>query len=50
MFQENPNIHRMETRYPEKYSVLFAFTGRLQISPMISMQKLLNKDYVEQKI
>ena len=50
MFPENPNLHRMETRNTEKYTVQFAHTGRLQKSPIIYMQKLLNEDDVQQKI
>ena len=43
----NPN-RQMNTRHKEKYKVEFANTGRLQKSPIIYMQKLLNIDEEKQ--
>ena len=36
--------HKMETRGEEKFEFQFANTGRLQKSPIIYMQKLLNQN------
>ena len=44
MFPENTKNHTMNTRNAEKYKVQHANTLRLQNSPIIYMQKLLNKD------
>jgi hypothetical protein len=44
MFPKNLKSHDMNTRSEEKYRVQFANTGRLQKSPIIYMQKLLNED------
>ena len=41
-FQPNDKIHPMETRFQELYEVQHANTGRLQNSPIIYMQRLLN--------
>ena len=41
MFPENINLHNMKHRKTEKYQVQFA---RLQKSPIVYMQKLLNQD------
>ena len=41
-FTKNSKIHPMETRNEERYDVDFAKTGRLQNSPIIYMQRLLN--------
>ena len=49
MFQENPKLHDMHTRNFEKYEVQFAHTGRLQKSPLIYMQNLLNQEYLKTK-
>ena len=38
----NSKIHPMMTRNQEKYDIDFAKTGRLQDSPIIYMQRLLN--------
>ena len=38
------NQHNVNTRNKETYEVQFANTGRLQKSPIIYMQKLLNED------
>ena len=42
LFTKNSKIHPMETRNEERYDVDFAKTGRLQNSPIIYMQRLLN--------
>ena len=42
MFPENQKKHEMITRENEKFKVQFASTNRLQNSPIIHMQKLLN--------
>ena len=42
MFPLNEKKHEMETRNKQKYKVQFANTTRLQNSPIIYMQKLLN--------
>ena len=39
----------MKTRNKEKYEVQFAKTGRLQNSPIVYMQKLLNADNLEKQ-
>ena len=44
MFPKNIRSHNMNTRNEEEYVVQFANTGRLQKSPLIYMQKLLNED------
>ena len=44
MFPKNLKSHDMSTRNEEAYVVQFANTGRLQKSPLIYMQKLLNED------
>ena len=44
MFPKNEKSHNMNTRNGEEYVVHFANTGRLQKSPLIYMQKLLNED------
>ena len=44
MFPINDKTHGMETRTEEKFEVQFAKTGRLQKSPIIFMQKLLNEN------
>ena len=44
MFPKNINSHDMNTRKEDKYDVQFPNTERLQISPIIYMQKLLNMD------
>ena len=46
-FRENPNLHNMTTKNPEKYMVSFAHTERLKNSPVIYMQKLLNQKHME---
>ena len=43
MFPKNNKMHQMETRNPEIYKVQHANTERLQKSPVIYMQKLLNE-------
>ena len=45
LFPENPKLHGMNTRSSKKYEVQFAHTGRLEKSPFIYMQNLLNQDY-----
>ena len=42
MFPRNENLHEMKTRKHEEFKVQHANTGRLQKSPLIYMQKLLN--------
>ena len=49
MFPENQKEHEMNTRDNEKYKVQFAFTKRLQNSPIIYMQKLLNQNEKEKQ-
>ena len=44
MFHINDKTHGMETRTEERFEVQFAKTGRLQKSPIIFMQKLLNEN------
>ena len=43
MFPEAQKIHSMETRSTEKYIVNFAHTDRFKNSPVLYMQRLLNK-------
>ena len=43
MFPRNVKNHQFKTRKYEKYKVNFAYTGRLQNSSIIYMQKLLNE-------
>ena len=43
MFPLNNKIHDQETRSTEKYQVQFVFNDRLKNSPVIYMQRLLNK-------
>ena len=50
MFPENEKKHEMNTRENEKFKVHFAFTKRLQNSPIIYMQKLLNQNEKDIKI
>ena len=47
MFPKNIKSHNMNTRNEEEYVVQFANTGRLQKSPLIYMQKLLNEDELQ---
>ena len=42
-FESNPKTHIMTTRNPELYDITFAHTQRLQNSPIIYMQRLLNE-------
>ena len=44
MFPQTNQSYEMKTRKKEKFIVQFANTGRLQKSPIIYMQKLLNED------
>ena len=44
MFPVNEKLHSMKTRNEDKFKVQFANTGRLQTSPKIYMQKLLNEN------
>ena len=50
MFPEKVDAHNMKIRNNAKYEVQFANTGRLQKSPIIYMQKLLNEDNLQNKI
>ena len=43
LFQTSNKTHLMNTRFQELYEVNHANTGRLQNSPVIYMQKLLNQ-------
>ena len=43
LFPPNPKIHTMLTRFEESYDVNNAHTTRLQNSPIIYMQRLLNQ-------
>ena len=49
MFPINTQYHDMKTRNKEKYTVQFANTGRLQKSPIIYMQKMLNAEELEKQ-
>ena len=44
MFPISEKTHKMGTRKEEQFEVQFANTGRLQKSPIIYMQKLLNEN------
>ena len=44
MFPTNEKPHEMKTRNVDKFKIQFANTGRLQNSPIIYMQKLLNEN------
>ena len=44
MFPKNSKSHAMGTRHEEQFQVQFANTGRLQKSPIIYMQNLLNEN------
>ena len=50
MFPEKVDAHNMKIRKNAKYEVQLANTGRLQKSPIIYMQKLLNEDNLQNKI
>ena len=50
MFPENQKEHEMNTRDYEKFKVQFALAKRLQNSPIIYMQKLLNQNEKEKQI
>ena len=41
-FKSNLKTHIMKTQNPETYDITFAHTKRLQNSPIIYMQRLLN--------
>ena len=43
LFPKNEKIHKMKTRLEESYEITHAKTGRLANSPVIYMQKMLNK-------
>ena len=43
LFPINKKIHKMKTKYEEKYEVFFANTERLKNSAVIHMQKKLNE-------
>ena len=43
-FEENPKTHIMKTRISDHFEITFAHKQRLQNSPIIYMQKLLNLD------
>ena len=43
LFVKNDKKHEMKTRYPESYIVNHANTSRLQNSPIIYMQRILNE-------
>ena len=45
MFPENPKPHGMNTRHEERYEVQFANKDRLNNSPIIYMQNLLNLNH-----
>ena len=44
LFPPNDRNHIMKPRNPEHFKVLFTHTERLKNSPVIYMQKLLNKE------
>ena len=44
MFPKNLTKHDMNTRKNDKFKVQYANTGRLQKSPIIYMQNLLNQE------
>ena len=49
LFPIHANLHDMETRKKEKYSVTKFYSKRYEVSSIPSMQKMLNRDYVKQK-
>ena len=49
MFPENMKVHKMITRYEEKYQVEYANTERLRNSPIVYMQNLLNENELRKK-
>ena len=49
MFPENLKVHKMITRYEEKYQVEYANTERLRNSPIVYMQNLLNENELREK-
>ena len=48
-FTENENTH-MNTRFHEKYEVLFSNTERMKKSSIVYMQNLLNEEEKEEKL
>ena len=48
-FTQNSKTHTMKTRHQEIFNVNFAHTQRLQKSPIIYMQKMLNDHIQTQK-
>ena len=49
LFPEHKNLHDMKTRKQEKYSVSKSNGKRYAVSSIPSMQKMLNRDYENQK-
>ena len=43
IFKKKEKAHQMKTRGGEKFDIQFAHTSRLKNSPIIYMQRLLNK-------
>ena len=43
IFKKKEKAHQMKTRDAEQYEITFAHTSRLKNSPIVYMQRLLNK-------
>ena len=43
-FEENSKTHIMKTRCPEQFDITFAHKQRLVNSPILHMQRILNKE------
>ena len=50
LFPEHSNTHKMKTRQHEKYHVVKCNSKRHFMSAIPSMQRLLNREFVEQKL
>ena len=49
LFPKHSNMHEMETRQHQKYHVVKSNSKRHSMSAIPSMQRLLNREFVEQK-
>ena len=49
LFPEHAKLHNMKTRKNKKYEVSKCYGKRFEVSPIPSMQKMLNRDYLKQK-
>ena len=49
LFPEHAKLHNMKTRKNKKYEVSKCYGKRFEVSPIPSMQKMLNRDYFKQK-